>query len=357
MSNPRYRGPNGHPQTLGEFVRLDWSIRWSCHRCNLTDMRKADMATALKRHGPNYPTNKFMLEMVCRKCGDKIGLLAESPEDRAENVRVFGMSSQRKPILEAQGSIGAGHDLHQPHGALRRGDGFAVEARAPTAFSAHNAANPRAGNTELLRRLGDDRLPLHKARHRCVDRRRRCGGRSERRSRSDCAYDKQLHFVHSGTNFPMRDVRGVTPKYRPSNESGMCPISRNKSFEPRRRHPDQAGSGRSLWSRGQIPRCGSRRSLNRRPWDPGRRIKPDLPSMDDATNRRRSCAFSEQDIFQLEIVVDAVLRSLAMACLKPARHRTRPRLRSANARNFRHSCGRLLCGIARPHARRRRRYV
>jgi hypothetical protein len=47
VSNPRYRGPNGHPQTLGEFVRLDWSIRWSCVRCNLTDMLKADMMTAL----------------------------------------------------------------------------------------------------------------------------------------------------------------------------------------------------------------------------------------------------------------------------------------------------------------------
>ena len=58
-------------------------------------MRKADMATALKRHGPDYPTNKFMLEMHCRKCGNKIGLLAESPEDRAENIRVFGASSQR----------------------------------------------------------------------------------------------------------------------------------------------------------------------------------------------------------------------------------------------------------------------
>jgi len=47
----------------------------------------------LVRHGADYPTNKFMLEMLCRKCGDKIGLLAESPEDRAENVRVFGARS------------------------------------------------------------------------------------------------------------------------------------------------------------------------------------------------------------------------------------------------------------------------
>ena len=94
MSNPHYRGPNGHPQTLGEFVRLDWSMRWSCNRCNLTDMHKADMATALERHGPNYPTNKFMLDLHCRKCGDKISLLTESPEDRAENVRVFGARSQ-----------------------------------------------------------------------------------------------------------------------------------------------------------------------------------------------------------------------------------------------------------------------
>jgi hypothetical protein len=93
MSNPRRRGPNEHPQTLGEFVRLDWSIRRSCVHCDLTDMRKADMVTALKRHGPHYPTSQFMLEMHCRKCGDKIGLLVESPEDRAENVRVFGGSS------------------------------------------------------------------------------------------------------------------------------------------------------------------------------------------------------------------------------------------------------------------------
>lgn len=66
MSNPLYRGPNGHPHTLGEFVGLVWSIRWSCARCNLTDMRKADMVTALKRHGPDYPTSHFMREMHCR---------------------------------------------------------------------------------------------------------------------------------------------------------------------------------------------------------------------------------------------------------------------------------------------------
>jgi hypothetical protein len=45
------------------------------------------MVTALARHGADYPTGQFMLEIHCRKCGDKIGLLAESPEDRAEDVR------------------------------------------------------------------------------------------------------------------------------------------------------------------------------------------------------------------------------------------------------------------------------
>ncbi len=59
MSNPLYRGPNGHPHTLGEFVGLVWSIRWSCARCNLTDMRKADMVTALKRHGPRLSDEPF----------------------------------------------------------------------------------------------------------------------------------------------------------------------------------------------------------------------------------------------------------------------------------------------------------
>lgn len=92
----KYRSPNDHPQTLGEFVGLDWSMRWSCTRCNLTDIRKADMATAMQRHGAGYSTSQFMREMHCRKCGSKIGLLTESPEDRAENARIFGASVQAK---------------------------------------------------------------------------------------------------------------------------------------------------------------------------------------------------------------------------------------------------------------------
>lgn len=93
MSN-RFRGPNSHPQTLGEFVRLGWSMRWACSRCDMTDIRKADMAAAVARYGAGYPTSQFMRDMHCRKCGHKIGLLTESPEERAENVRVFGPRAQ-----------------------------------------------------------------------------------------------------------------------------------------------------------------------------------------------------------------------------------------------------------------------
>lgn len=90
----KYRGPNDHPQTLGEYVRLDWSMRWSCSACDPT-VQYMDMTAARDRHGADYPTDKFMLELHCSKCGHKIGLLTESPAERAESVRVFGISASQ----------------------------------------------------------------------------------------------------------------------------------------------------------------------------------------------------------------------------------------------------------------------
>jgi hypothetical protein len=71
-------------------------MRWSCDRCNLTDIRKADMVAAVARYGADYSTSQFMRDLHCRKCGRKIGLLTESPEERAENARIFGASVQAK---------------------------------------------------------------------------------------------------------------------------------------------------------------------------------------------------------------------------------------------------------------------
>jgi len=51
------------------------------------------MVTPLARQSADYPTNQLMLDMKCRKCGYKLGLLTESPEDRAGNLRVFGARS------------------------------------------------------------------------------------------------------------------------------------------------------------------------------------------------------------------------------------------------------------------------
>lgn len=88
-----YRGPDDHPQTLGEFVRLEWSMRWSCDKCDLTNVRYLDMEAVRDCFGPDYPTDKFMLDLHCEKCGRKIGLLTESPEERAESQRLFGKSA------------------------------------------------------------------------------------------------------------------------------------------------------------------------------------------------------------------------------------------------------------------------
>ncbi len=92
----KYRGPNNHPQTLGEFVRLDWSMRWGCSHCDLTNVAKLDVEAALDHYGEYYSTSQFMRDLRCRKCDRKIGLLTESPEDRAENARIFGVLTQQK---------------------------------------------------------------------------------------------------------------------------------------------------------------------------------------------------------------------------------------------------------------------
>jgi hypothetical protein len=84
------RGPNDRPKTLGDFVRLDWSMRWSCDRCDIT-VRYLDMEAARDRYGADYSLQRFMGDLHCEKCGTKIGLLTESPEDRAEAQKLFGM--------------------------------------------------------------------------------------------------------------------------------------------------------------------------------------------------------------------------------------------------------------------------
>jgi hypothetical protein len=71
-------------------------MRWSCSHCDLTNIVKLDVQTALGIYGAHYSTSQFMRDLFCRKCGRKIGLLTESPEDREENVRIFGVLTQRK---------------------------------------------------------------------------------------------------------------------------------------------------------------------------------------------------------------------------------------------------------------------
>jgi hypothetical protein len=81
------RGPNDHPQTLGEFVRLDWSVRASCI-CSIAEQQLPDLPAALAIYGPHYPSSQFLSDMKCRRCGEKLGYLTQSPEDR-ERDRVL----------------------------------------------------------------------------------------------------------------------------------------------------------------------------------------------------------------------------------------------------------------------------
>lgn len=78
-----------YPQTLGEFIRLDWTMRGGCSRCDLWEVPDVDIATAAARLGADYPTGQFMLDLHCEKCGDKIGLLTRSPEQRAKDDAVM----------------------------------------------------------------------------------------------------------------------------------------------------------------------------------------------------------------------------------------------------------------------------
>ena len=81
--------PTPHPQTLGEFQRLDWTLRGGCSRCDLWDVPDVDIAAAVARHGAGYPTRQFMLDLHCEKCGDKMGLLPRSPEQREKEEVVM----------------------------------------------------------------------------------------------------------------------------------------------------------------------------------------------------------------------------------------------------------------------------
>jgi len=95
----KYRGPNSYPQTLGEYIRLDWGMRWSCTKCDLTNVRYLNMIAIRDRYGADYSTSQFMRDLHCTKCGRKIGLLTESPEEREENVRIFGRSASEVGTL------------------------------------------------------------------------------------------------------------------------------------------------------------------------------------------------------------------------------------------------------------------
>jgi hypothetical protein len=85
-----------YPATIGEFIRQGWTMRWSCTRCAVADVRKLDIEAVRDRHGSGYLVNEYLLGLHCSKCRTKIGVLPESAEDRARNAEVFGVLSQAK---------------------------------------------------------------------------------------------------------------------------------------------------------------------------------------------------------------------------------------------------------------------
>ena len=62
-------------------------------------------------------------------------------------------------------------------------------------------------------------------------------------------HDHSSPLVQKGTAFPMIELIGSTPKYRPSSESADCQFMRNTSPSATTRQPCQTGSGRPRLSR------------------------------------------------------------------------------------------------------------
>ena len=73
---------DSYPPTIGEYVRLDWTMDALCYDCTGTDKFQIHMGAALNRYGLGCPTREFMLGLVC-KCGRKLSLYCFSPEERA----------------------------------------------------------------------------------------------------------------------------------------------------------------------------------------------------------------------------------------------------------------------------------
>lgn len=79
-AKPR-RAPGSYPKTLGEFVRLGWTMLGGCSCMTGLDVKPLDMEAALQTFGPDYPTRQWMIDEKCPKCGIKLGLLDQSPEE------------------------------------------------------------------------------------------------------------------------------------------------------------------------------------------------------------------------------------------------------------------------------------
>lgn len=70
-----------YPQTLGEFVRLRWTMLGGCNCMSGLDVKPLNMEAAVRTFGADYPTGQWMIDEMCPKCGTKLGLLDQSPEE------------------------------------------------------------------------------------------------------------------------------------------------------------------------------------------------------------------------------------------------------------------------------------
>lgn len=70
------------PPTLGEFQAAGWKMQALCFPCDSTDKKTVDLAAEIAKHGADYPTDKWMREACCPKCGRKLSMYDLSPTDQ-----------------------------------------------------------------------------------------------------------------------------------------------------------------------------------------------------------------------------------------------------------------------------------
>lgn len=82
------------PPTLAEFAAAGWTMQSLCFPCDSTDKKVVDLAAVIAAHGGDYPTDKWMREACCAKCGRKLSLYDMSPDDQKP---IPGMGGRKWP--------------------------------------------------------------------------------------------------------------------------------------------------------------------------------------------------------------------------------------------------------------------